>query len=498
MPINSVFAGRYKFLHHINTHAGIESWKAEDIITNDLFLLKICSADSETYVHSQLLREYLLFSKIRHQNILTPFFYDDSKGQPYLLYPFADGNVVKQLIGNKFFFEEIHALKLALSLAEAIKTFHDHKIIHRNIHPGNIYFLNNQYLLGSFKRQSELTKNQDSSDYLSPEVKNSLSDYSDKSDIYSFGVLIYEASNGRLPENSSIERNEFRFNSDFNNNFKNIIDNCLVHKPMMRPSADEIIKVIESVMFEITKPNEFSKKIIQSISSTDNEIEKTSPISDNLLTPVSAEIVNNHEQTTSPYKSERKKINYLLTGFSFLILSGILTFKTIDFNSNQDKFPQKSESNKISDVAIENIYIELPSKQLNISSFEPDTLENTINFSENKTENIKSNLNATEQLEAFKDSESGKYGFKNLRDNIVMILPVFEDVFEFNEGIAAVKLKGLWGYIDEKGDWIIKPQFTKANIFSNGKAEVMMNGQVFYINKSGRCIYGCSDVSQFE
>ena len=51
----------------------------------------------------------------------------------------------------------------------------------------------------------------------------------------------------------------------------------------------------------------------------------------------------------------------------------------------------------------------------------------------------------------------------------------FEDAKLFNaEGYAAVKIDGKWGFIDENGDVVIKPEYIDAGSFSNGLAAVKM------------------------
>lgn len=62
----------------------------------------------------------------------------------------------------------------------------------------------------------------------------------------------------------------------------------------------------------------------------------------------------------------------------------------------------------------------------------------------------------------------------------------FEDALPFSGGYAAVKIDGLWGYINTKGDMAIKPQFVGAASFSNGMAAVQNEeGLWAYINTGG-------------
>jgi hypothetical protein len=65
---------------------------------------------------------------------------------------------------------------------------------------------------------------------------------------------------------------------------------------------------------------------------------------------------------------------------------------------------------------------------------------------------------------------------------------------QFSEGLANVSIRAnegpeTWGYINRKGDFVIKPQFQKAEPFYHGLAQVFLNGQEGYIDKSGRFVW---------
>ena len=62
----------------------------------------------------------------------------------------------------------------------------------------------------------------------------------------------------------------------------------------------------------------------------------------------------------------------------------------------------------------------------------------------------------------------------------------YENAKEFSEGLAAVKLKGKWGYINTKGNLIIRPTYDEAENFYKGMAWIKKNklwGLIDYNNK---------------
>lgn len=61
----------------------------------------------------------------------------------------------------------------------------------------------------------------------------------------------------------------------------------------------------------------------------------------------------------------------------------------------------------------------------------------------------------------------------------IFIEPRFEDSESFgNPDLAPVKIRGKWGYINRKGEWKIKRQFSKAFPFFDGLA-VVQTGTVY-------------------
>lgn len=81
---------------------------------------------------------------------------------------------------------------------------------------------------------------------------------------------------------------------------------------------------------------------------------------------------------------------------------------------------------------------------------------------------------------------SGKKGIYSIRERKIIINPQFDGLRGFFEGLMAVKIDGLWGFIDTSGKYVIRPQFTYAHRFRDGLAQV---GMLDYIDKSGRFVY---------
>jgi hypothetical protein len=88
----------------------------------------------------------------------------------------------------------------------------------------------------------------------------------------------------------------------------------------------------------------------------------------------------------------------------------------------------------------------------------------------------------------------GKMIYINKQGKTVFTIPNGLWADEFSEGLANVSIrKGsgpeTWGYINRKGDFVIKPQFQLAAPFYQGLAKVFLNGQEGYIDKRGQFVW---------
>lgn len=95
----------------------------------------------------------------------------------------------------------------------------------------------------------------------------------------------------------------------------------------------------------------------------------------------------------------------------------------------------------------------------------------------------------------------GKFGFFDEAGRII-IKSRFDFAFPFSEGLSVICFGckerkedehhviegGAWGYINNKGEVVIDIKFESARSFENGRAQVMMNGEWIYIDKTGNIV----------
>jgi hypothetical protein len=83
-----------------------------------------------------------------------------------------------------------------------------------------------------------------------------------------------------------------------------------------------------------------------------------------------------------------------------------------------------------------------------------------------------------------KHDREGMSGFIDMKGKM-QIPPYFDEVGEFYEGLAPVKLGDNWGYIDKKGKVVISAVFQKAFPFTSGVARVIYKDSLFFVNLGG-------------
>ncbi len=85
----------------------------------------------------------------------------------------------------------------------------------------------------------------------------------------------------------------------------------------------------------------------------------------------------------------------------------------------------------------------------------------------------------------FFDDATNLFGLKQKTGKII-VAPVYDDVEDFKEGLAAVMQNNKWGFINSKGKLVIPYQFGEVeSSFCRGKAEVFLNGYLTEIDTKG-------------
>jgi serine/threonine protein kinase len=156
-------------------------------------------------------REARLVAKLEHPNIVPVYDYSEHEGRPYLVMKFIEGDTLKaRLAKGPLAAAEIE--KIVEAVGSALAYAHKQGILHRDIKPSNVLVANDGQLyladfgLARIAQSGESTLSSDmimgTPQYISPEQAMGKKDLDEGTDIYSFGVMIYEMVVGQVPFNA--------------------------------------------------------------------------------------------------------------------------------------------------------------------------------------------------------------------------------------------------------------------------------------------------------
>jgi TolB-like protein/predicted Ser/Thr protein kinase len=205
---DKLIAGKYRIIEEIGQGGMGIVYKAEDIKLKRFVALKFLPPELTHIpdVKDRFMREAQAAAALDHPNICTVYEFDQAEGKAFISMAYIEGQSLKKKIDSGPL-ELEEALKIATQVAEGLQEAHKKGIVHRDVKSANIMVTERgqakvmdfglaRVAGGTLVTQEGTTMG--TVTYMSPEqARGEKVDH--RTDIWSFGVVLYEVLSGELP-----------------------------------------------------------------------------------------------------------------------------------------------------------------------------------------------------------------------------------------------------------------------------------------------------------
>ena len=198
----------YKIIEKLGEGGMGVVYKAQDTKLDRLVALKFLPPHltSEPVEKERFIHEAKAASALSHTNITTIHEIDEFEGHMFIVMEYCEGRTLKQVI-EKETLSIKKVLDIGIQVCEGLAMAHEKGIVHRDIKSDNIMLTPRgqvkimDFGLAKLKGATKLTKTRSTLGtlaYMSPEQAQG-EEVDQRSDIFSFGVVLYELLTGKLP-----------------------------------------------------------------------------------------------------------------------------------------------------------------------------------------------------------------------------------------------------------------------------------------------------------
>jgi serine/threonine protein kinase len=220
MAEERIIAERYEVITLIDEGGMGQVFRGRDLQTGETIAIKALKeeiVEQDATLVDRFCREAVVLRKLNHPNIVRVYDTFEEEGRHYIIMEYIAGGSLAHLIRQNGALPIERAVQIALDLADALTRTHRLQIIHRDLKPANVLLAED-----GTPRLTDFGVAHDSAlqttmltqvgalvgtiAYLSPEVTEG-SPHDEKSDIWSFGLVLYEMLTGRHAFNEQTPAN---------------------------------------------------------------------------------------------------------------------------------------------------------------------------------------------------------------------------------------------------------------------------------------------------
>jgi tetratricopeptide (TPR) repeat protein/predicted Ser/Thr protein kinase len=199
----------YKIIEKLGEGGMGVVYKAEDTKLDRTVALKFLPAhltanDTEK---ARFLQEAKAAAQLNHPNVCVIHEIQDEGEHPFIVMEYVEGQTIHKMVGSGNELSIDKVVEYAIQIADALQAAHERDIVHRDIKSDNIMVTAKDRIkvmdfgLAKLKGTARLTKSASTVGtlaYMAPEQIQG-HDVDARSDIFSFGVVLFEMLTGKLP-----------------------------------------------------------------------------------------------------------------------------------------------------------------------------------------------------------------------------------------------------------------------------------------------------------
>jgi serine/threonine protein kinase len=187
--MQSLLAGRYRLRERIGRGGMASVWLARDEVLVRQVAVKLIDPElaRDPEFRTRFRDEARAAAALSHPHIVTVHDYGESDGTPYIVMELLTGSTLADM------YPVPDVERVIGQIASALAAAHAARIVHRDIKPNNVFLTPSGVKVLDFGIAGDARMG--TPDYLPPE-----NDLSPSADIYSLGIVWFEAVKGRRPE----------------------------------------------------------------------------------------------------------------------------------------------------------------------------------------------------------------------------------------------------------------------------------------------------------